>query len=64
VRVTVVDLAGRVVRRLLDEDLAGGQYHVTWDRTSDTGARLRPGVYHVRLRAGAESDAEGAVLLD
>jgi hypothetical protein len=64
VQILVVDVAGRLVRRLLDEELAGGQYHVTWDRTSDAGARLRPGVYHVRLRAGHAADAEGVVLLE
>lgn len=47
----------------MDETLQGGVYHVGWDRTTDAGERVRPGVYHVRLRAGNEQDSEGVVLL-
>ena len=63
VRIDVLDVSGRRVRRLVEGAYGGGQFQVTWDRTSDAGARLASGVYHVRLRAGDEQDSEGVVLL-
>lgn len=41
----------------------GGNYRVSWDRADDSGRAVRPGVYHVRLRAGEERDSEGVILL-
>lgn len=63
VRIEILDVTGRRVRRLMAGTLAGGSYRVEWDRTDDAGRRLRPGVYHVRLLAGSEQDAEGVILL-
>ncbi len=63
VQIDVMDVTGRRVRHLMDDVLGGGRYHVEWDRMSEGGERMRPGVYHVRLRAGQEQDAEGVVLL-
>jgi len=52
VRVTVYDLSGRRVRRLLDGDAAAGPQLVTWDGRSDGGDAMAAGVYLVRLEAG------------
>jgi flagellar hook assembly protein FlgD len=53
--VRVFDVAGRVVRTLLDGDLAGGHHSVAWDGTSDSGKRVASGVYFYRIdtRGGA-----------
>lgn len=63
VQLDIVDVTGRRVRRLMEQPLGGGNYRVSWDRADDSGRAVRPGVYHVRLRAGEERDSEGVILL-
>ena len=63
VQLEVLDVSGRRVRRLMNESLPGGRYHVGWDLRSDHGEPLRAGVYHVRLVAGDEQRVEGAILV-
>lgn len=54
VRLTVHDLAGRLVRTLADGTFASGDRRVAWDGLDARGAAVRPGLYLVRLeRAGA-----------
>lgn len=49
------DLAGRRVRSLLsDPNVAPGVQHIHWDGRDDWGARVRAGVYFVRLQVGAD----------
>jgi len=48
----IVDIAGRVVRTLLDAELPAGAQSVTWDGRDDRGARVGGGTYFARLRAG------------
>jgi hypothetical protein len=53
----VYDLAGRVVRRLVDGELAAGVHPVAWDGKDERGARVSGGVYFVRARwAGFEAE--------
>jgi hypothetical protein len=63
VQLDVMDVTGRRVRKLMNESLARGRYHIAWDLRSDSGETLRPGVYHVRLVAGGEQQVEGVVLV-
>ena len=47
------DLAGRVVRVLLDGDcLPSGRHRANWDGRTDRGLRVGAGVYFYRLEAG------------
>jgi hypothetical protein len=64
VRVDVHDVSGRLVKRLVSESLDGGAYARAWDRTSEAGTRVRPGVYFVRLRAGVVTDTAPTVLVE
>lgn len=52
VTLTIYDLQGREVARLLDAPLAPGRHQVTWDGTADGGTRVSSGVYVCRLRQG------------
>jgi len=52
VRITVYDLAGRVVRTLVDDDLPGGNYVATWHGRDDRGRQMTSGVYFYRLEIG------------
>ena len=52
VEMTLFDLAGRRVRRLVDATLPAGSHSVIWDRRDDAGARVPPGVYSYALHTG------------
>ncbi len=56
------DLQGRVVRTLVDQDAEAGPFAAQWDGRSDDGARMRRGVYFVRLVAGAQTSEKKLVL--
>ena len=58
VTLTVVDLRGRVVARLVDETLAAGSYRYTF-----TASNLPSGVYLYRLQAGSVEDTRAMTLL-
>ncbi len=45
VSLRILDVAGRVVRTLLDENLPAAQHRVIWDGTDDGGRRQPSGVY-------------------
>lgn len=51
VRVQIFDLAGRLVRTLVDRELPAGAAAVAWDARDDAGARAPAGLYLVRVRA-------------
>src|SRR5262249_46868432 len=53
VRLTLTDLAGREVRRLVDDERqAAGPHERAWDGRDAEGHSARPGVYFARLSAG------------
>lgn len=51
-RLTVVDLRGRLVRTLLVDDRPPGEYAVRWDGRDESGRPAAAGIYCVRLQAG------------
>jgi probable HAF family extracellular repeat protein len=51
----VYDVGGRRVRVLADRPLSAGALDVVWDGRDDTGARVRAGVYWVRMDALART---------
>ena len=48
----VYDIAGRVVRTLVDGDLEAGDHSATWNARDDSGARVGAGTYYARLMSG------------
>jgi hypothetical protein len=55
VKADVVDLLGRRVRSLRSEaPLGSGTHEITWDGRQEDGAGVPPGLYWVRVRAGAD----------
>ena len=68
VTIRIIDVAGRVVRTLLDRTTEPGEYSVTWDGTTDTGSRSASGVYFARLEfdsgGGTENATRKLVFLD
>jgi len=49
VSLVVYDVAGRMVKRLVDENKPGGVHTVTWDGTSESGSRVSSGIYFYKL---------------
>ncbi|MFN8589015.1 MAG: FlgD immunoglobulin-like domain containing protein [Candidatus Eisenbacteria bacterium] len=63
VRVSVHDVAGRLVRELVNEPLAAGTREFAWDGRDTGGERAAPGVYLARLQAGARVATARLVVL-
>ena len=53
VMLDVFDMQGRLVRALRPGRQGPGQYQVGWDAATRDGARVPPGIYAARFRAGA-----------
>ena len=56
VRITVHDLAGRRIRKLLDGRRESGRHAARWDGRDDAGAPVAAGVYLVRVTGPGGSD--------
>ncbi len=63
VRLQVYDVAGRVVRTLMDGAMGAGRVLVTWDGTDETGRRVASGVYFYRLEASGATLTRKMMLL-
>jgi flagellar hook assembly protein FlgD len=62
--IRVYNVAGKVVRTLLDRELAAGTSgRVVWDGTDDAGERCAAGVYFYRILATGFSSSGKMVLL-
>ena len=65
VRLSIFDLAGRAVRRLVDAPmLAPGRYSAVWDGRDDAGHALPGGVYFTRLEAAGRTRSDRIVRLE
>jgi hypothetical protein len=63
VRLSVHDVQGRLVRVLQEGAPGDGEKAASWDGRDGAGSRVTPGVYFLRLRAGAETKTAKAVLV-
>jgi photosystem II stability/assembly factor-like uncharacterized protein len=54
--ITVYDVAGRPVRRLLDKRMDAGRHFIHWNCRTDTGARVSPGIYLLRIKAAGSTE--------
>jgi hypothetical protein len=52
---TVYDVAGRLVDRVISEQLTTGRHELPWDGRNAEGERVSSGVYFYRLEAAGES---------
>ncbi|MGH7724011.1 MAG: galactose oxidase-like domain-containing protein [Candidatus Eiseniibacteriota bacterium] len=52
IRIRVYDVAGRLVRTLMDRESPAGPGEVVWDGRDDDGRRLSAGVFFYRMEAG------------
>jgi len=63
VQLRIFDVAGRVVRRLVDEHLAAGEYTIPWNGRHDDGTPAGTGNYYYQLRVDGEEQARRALLM-
>jgi len=57
VRIAIFDLAGRLVRTVLDAPMNAGDHSVTWDGTDDSGRPVNSGLYFYSLTADGRSES-------
>jgi uncharacterized delta-60 repeat protein len=57
VTAAVLDVSGRLVRRLTDAVLPPGTHEITWDGREDTGRSVAGGIYFMAVRTDAGSAA-------
>jgi len=63
VRLSVLDITGREVARLIDRTLAAGAHQVTWEGLTAGGGQAPSGVYLIQLEAAGQRRTQRAVLL-
>ncbi len=63
VSVRVYDIAGRLVSVLARGTMTSGAHEARWNLASDSGQRVRAGIYLVELRAGAQRATTRVVVL-
>ena len=63
VDVGVYNVAGRLVKSLVQTTLPAGRHTATWNGMDDNGARVPSGVYFVRARYGAEQKQQRVIYL-
>jgi hypothetical protein len=63
VRLMIYDVAGRVVRTLVNDDRPAGSLTAVWDGRDDAGRALPKGVYFYEMRAGGFQSQRRMTLL-
>src|SRR6185369_152711 len=64
VHLTVFDLRGRSIARLVSGTVFGpGAHVIAWNGTNDAGARVSPGVYLYRIQTGGFVDEKKLIVL-
>jgi flagellar hook assembly protein FlgD len=63
VKLAVYNVAGRLVRTLVDRHVDAGYHVAVWDGRDDNGVEVGSGVYFCRMEAEGFGDATKMVLL-
>lgn len=63
VRLVIYNVAGQVVRTLLESDLPAGVHAVVWDGRNDQGIEVSSGIYFYQMAAGSFQETKKMVLL-
>ncbi len=62
VRLSVYDITGREVNRLIDQYQYVGEYNVEWNSNTNSGQKLTSGMYFARLSVDNESVSRKMVM--
>jgi len=63
ITVTVHDILGREIKKLVNGELVSGSYEVLWDGKDIGGSMVSPGVYFYRLTSGSSFQTRKMVLI-
>jgi hypothetical protein len=63
VSIRIYNVAGQLVRTLVDGERGAGRYSETWDGKNDAGSSLGSGVYFLKMKAGSFESSRKLVLL-
>lgn len=63
VTLTVYNILGQQIKRLIDEEYSAGQHNVVWNGEDESGRRVASGIYLYRLKAGSDSSSRKMVLM-
>ena len=63
VKLEVYDVAGRLVRRLVDGTVSAGSHSVTWSGADANGRSVTPGIYFMRLETEHGARTRRVVLI-
>ena len=61
-RLTIYNILGQEVRKLVDAELSAGHHTVTWDGSDDAGKRVSTGIYFYRFETEGYSESRKMVL--
>ncbi len=64
VQISIVDVTGRTVRRLLNSRETAGRHIVTWDRLDDRGGRVSSGVYLLVRSTARDRRVQTMIVID
>ncbi|MDY0152490.1 MAG: FlgD immunoglobulin-like domain containing protein, partial [Candidatus Cloacimonas sp.] len=62
-KITIYNLKGQVVKTLVNETKASGQYETTWNGHDSSDNKVASGVYYYRLEAGGKTKTAKMLLL-
>ncbi|MGE5179707.1 MAG: FG-GAP-like repeat-containing protein [Bacteroidota bacterium] len=63
VTITVHDVRGRLIRKLVDSPMTGGPHRIAWDCRREDGSPAAGGIYFVRTVVGATERSSRVVLV-
>jgi hypothetical protein len=63
VELSVFDISGRMINRLVNETVSAGDHSVAWTGTDARGGRVASGVYFFRMRAGDVVDTQRVIMI-
>ncbi len=63
VTLTIYNLLGQPVRKLLQGQRPAGVHVIEWDGRDDNGAQMASGIYHYRLQAGSFAETKKMLLM-
>ncbi len=60
---SVYDMVGHEVNRLVDNEMSAGTYKATWHGDTKSGAKVSSGIYFYRIQAGSFTSVKKMVML-
>jgi flagellar hook assembly protein FlgD len=60
---SIYNLRGQLVRKLVNEPLTSGQHTVTWDGKDDNGKALASGMYLCRISSAGKQETHKMLLM-